>query len=190
MAETATGVHEQAQETAQQAQEKVHETAQKASGQARWLIEQGKNALGDRVTATAQNLRTIAQQLREQGNTSAAKMAEQAAERVEGIGSWVRETDATEILADVENAARRQPWALAVGGAALGLLAARMLKVSSAQRYERVPVHVSTGRTDYGIDDRGGVGDGESSIYGGRAAYAEPYEPPPFEPGPTPPEGV
>src|SRR4051794_29627399 len=128
MAETATDVKEQAQEKAQQA-------ASKASDQARTQIDQRSTEVGHRVTSTADDIRSVGQQLREQGKDQPARIAEQAAGHVERAGSWLRDSDSDKLLSDVEDFGRRQPWAFALGGLALGIAASRFLKASSTQRY-------------------------------------------------------
>src|SRR3954465_12071174 len=130
MAETATDVREQAQEKAQEA-------ASKASDQARTQLDQRSTEVGHKVTSTADDIRTIGQQLREQGKEQPAKLAERAAGQVERVGSWLRDSDSDRLLSDVEDFGRRQPWAFALGGLALGVAAARFLKASSTQRYQQ-----------------------------------------------------
>src|ERR1044072_1011175 len=55
---------------------------------------------------------------------------------VERRGSYLARADADQVLRDVEAFARRQPWLVAVGGAAAGFFAARFLKASSGARYQ------------------------------------------------------
>jgi hypothetical protein len=130
MAETATEVREQAQEKAQQ-------VASKASDQARTQVDQRSTELGERARSTADDIRTVGQQLREQGKEQPAKLAEQAAGHVERAGNWLRDSDSDRLLSDVEDFGRRQPWAFALGGLALGIAASRFLKASSTQRYQQ-----------------------------------------------------
>jgi hypothetical protein len=137
MTETATDVRGQAQETAQQAQEKAQQVASKASDQARTQIDQRSTDLGHRVTSTADDIRSVGQQLRDQGKDQPAKLAEQAAGHVERVGGWLRDSDSDRLLSDVEDFGRRQPWAFALGGLALGIAASRFLKASSTQRYQQ-----------------------------------------------------
>src|SRR4051795_2752159 len=137
MAETATDVREQAQEKAQQAQEKAQQAASKATDQARTQIDQRSTQAGERVASTADDIRSIGQQLREQGKDQPAKLADQAAQHVERVGSWLRDSDSDRLLSDIEDFGRRQPWAFALGGLALGVAASRFLKASSTQRYQR-----------------------------------------------------
>jgi len=132
---TGEQMQDKAKEAAGQAQEKVQETAQQAKGQLRTQVDQRSSQAGEKVTGTASDIRTIAQQLREQGNDQPAKLAEQAADRAERLGGYLSESSADRILNDVESYARRQPWAVAVGGALLGFAASRFLKASSRDRY-------------------------------------------------------
>jgi hypothetical protein len=128
--------------TAAQAQEKVQEQALRARDQARERmrdqVDQRSTQAGERVTSTAGDVRSVAQGLRDQGKEQPAKLAEQAADRVERLGGYLQESDGDRILHDLEDMARRQPWAVALGGVALGFLAARFLKASSTQRYQQL----------------------------------------------------
>jgi hypothetical protein len=78
----------------------------------------------------------VGEQLRSQGKDGPAKIADQAAERVESLGSYLSSADADRILSDVEDFGRRNPWAVALGGVALGFAASRLLKASSSERYQ------------------------------------------------------
>jgi hypothetical protein len=166
MAETATDVREQAQEKAQQAQEKAQEVAWKASDRARTQIDQRTTEFGERVGTTADDVRTIGQQLRDQGKEQPAKLAEQAAGRVERVGTWLRDSDSDRLLSDVEDFGRRQPWAFALGGLALGIAAARFLKASSTQRYQQRQQYFRTS----------GYGNGESPAFGVPANTTSPAD--------------
>ena len=64
-----------------------------------------------------------------------ARYVEQAADRAERLGSYLERSDGERIVRDVEDFARRNPWAVAAGGLALGFAASRMLKASSSERY-------------------------------------------------------
>ena len=130
MAETATEVREQAHEKAQEA-------ASKATDQARTQIDQRSTELGERVRSTADDIRTVGEQLREQGKDQPAKVADQAAHHAERVGRWLRDSDSDKLLSDVEEFGRKKPWALALGGLAIGIAASRFLKASSTQRYQQ-----------------------------------------------------
>src|SRR3954471_996612 len=134
------GVKEQAQDKAQQVREQAGEQVRQATGQARDRardqIDQRSTQAGEQVHQHAGDLRDVAQQLREQGKDGPAKIADQVAERAEHAGSWMKESDADRILSDVEDFARSNPWALAAGGLAIGVMGSRLLKAFSSPRSE------------------------------------------------------
>jgi hypothetical protein len=134
MDETATDVRQQAQETASKATEKV-----------RSQVDQRSTEAGEKVASTATDIRSIGDHLREQGKDQPAKLADRAAHHVQRAGTWLRESDSDRILNDVEELGRRKPWAFAVGGLAMGMFAARFLKASSSQRYQRQLTPASNG---------------------------------------------
>jgi hypothetical protein len=132
---TGDQVKDKATEVAGQAQEKAQQAAGQAREQLRGQIDQRSTDAGRKVTEQGADLRAVGDQLREQGKDGPAKLADQAAHHVERAGSWLTESDADKILRDVEDAARRNPWALAAGGLALGFAASRLLRASSSDRY-------------------------------------------------------
>lgn len=131
----------QAKEQAKQQAQQVKQQAQQAGGQAkdklREQVDQRSTQAGERVGSTAQDVRSVARELRKQGKDQPAKVAEQAADRVEQVGGYLEESDADRILRDVEDFGRSKPWAVALGGLALGFAASRFLKASSSQRYQQ-----------------------------------------------------
>jgi len=140
MAQTATGstasqAQEKAQQAADQAREKAQEGAEKARQGLRGQVEQRSTQAGQQVRSQSDDIRTVAQQLREQGKDGPAKLADQAADRAERLGGYLESSDADRIIHDVEDFARRNPWAIALGGLAVGFAASRMLKASSSDRY-------------------------------------------------------
>jgi hypothetical protein len=137
---TDSGASSQAQEKVQdaagQAREKAQEGAQRAREGLRGQVDQRSTQAGQRVRTQSEDIRSVAQQLREQGKEGPAKVAEQAADRAERVGSWLEDSDGDTILNDVEDFARSNPWAVALGGLALGFAASRMLRASSTDRYQ------------------------------------------------------
>ena len=129
---------EKAEELAGQASEQAKQAASQASGRLREQVDQRSTQVGERVGSTAQDVRSVADELRNQGKDQPAKLAEQAADRVEQVGGYLRESDADQILSDVEDFGRQKPWAVALGGLALGFAASRFLKASSTRRYEQL----------------------------------------------------
>jgi hypothetical protein len=134
-ASTTDRASDKAQELKGQASEKAQEAAGQAKGQLRGQVDQRSTEAGQRVNTTAGDLRSVAESLRSEGKDQPARFAEQAAERVERVGGYLERSDADRILADVEEYARRQPWVVGLGAAAIGFAAARFLKASSDQRY-------------------------------------------------------
>ena len=122
-------------ENTEQAKERVHETAQQAKGRLREQVDQRSTQAGQQVNTVADDVRSVAQELRTQGKDKPAQYAEQAADRVQSAGRWLEQKDGDELLRDVEDFARRNPWAVAVGGLVVGLAASRFLKASSGERY-------------------------------------------------------
>jgi hypothetical protein len=139
---TGTGsTADQVKEQATRQAEQVKHQAQQATGQARERlreqVDQRSTQAGERVGSTAHDVRSVADELRRQGKDQPAKVAEQAADRIERVGGYLTQSDADTILGDVEDFGRRRPWAVALGGLALGFAVSRFLKASSSQRYQQ-----------------------------------------------------
>lgn len=124
-------------EAAEQARQQAQAGADKARGALRTQVDQRSTQAGQQITQQSSDVRTVAQQLREQGKDGPAKVAEQAADRVEKVGSYLEQSDADRIINDVEQAARNNPWAVVLGGLAVGFAASRVLKASSGTRAQQ-----------------------------------------------------
>jgi hypothetical protein len=136
-APTVTGTNppdEQGKEPIQQVAERAHEAAGNAQMKMREQIDARSTQAGEQVSATAMALRSGAEELYRQGNASAGDAAQRAAAQAERLGSYLQAADADRILNDVEEVARRNSWAVAVGGVLAGVAAARFLKASSGRR--------------------------------------------------------
>jgi hypothetical protein len=127
---------EQAQEVAERAQAAVGDAATKADVKVREQIDQHSTEAGSQLSASADALRSSGDDLRSQGNAMAALAAERAADQAHRLGAYLEGADADRILADVEDLARRNPWAVVVGGVIVGAAASRFLKASSERRLE------------------------------------------------------
>jgi hypothetical protein len=126
---------DKAKEVASQAQDKAREAAGQARGRIRDQVDQRSTQFGEQVGSSATDARSVAEHLRSQGKETPARYVEQAADRTERLGGYLRESDGDRILHDVEDFARRNTWAVALGGLALGFAASRLLKASSSDRY-------------------------------------------------------
>jgi hypothetical protein len=133
--EAAEAAQDKAKEVASQAQDKARDAAGQARGRLRDQVDQRSTQLGEQVGSGASDARSVAEQLRNQGKQTPARYVEQAADRAEQLGGYLRESDGDQLLNDVEDFARRNTWAVALGGLALGFAASRLLKASSSARY-------------------------------------------------------
>jgi hypothetical protein len=122
-------------EVAEQAQEKAHQAADQVQDKLREQLDQRSSQAATQISEQASDLRSVGESLREQGKHGPAKAADQLAQYAEKVGGYLREKDSHALLADAEDFGRRQPWAIAAGGIALGFAASRFLKASSSQRY-------------------------------------------------------
>ena len=128
---------ERVQETAGQMGQKAQEVRGQAGDRVRQELDLRSTQAGGQVSTTAAAIRRVGEELRQDGNQGVAKYADQVADRVERLGSYLSQSSADRMLHDAESFARRQPWLVALGGAAAGFLASRFVKASSASRYER-----------------------------------------------------
>ena len=113
------------------------ETARSQAGQAtdrlRRTVDERSTDLGRRAGSMAQAMRKTSEELRAQGNESEASLNDRALDVVERVGRYLEEADARRMVSEAQDFGRRRPWALALAGAGIGLLGARLLK-SSASR--------------------------------------------------------
>jgi hypothetical protein len=164
-------------ENTEQAKERVQETAQQAKGRLREQVDQRSTQAGQQVNTVADDVRSVAQELRTQGKNKPAQYAEQAADRVQSAGQWLEQKDGDELLRDVEDFARRNPWAVAVGGLVVGLAASRFLKASSSERY-RASLSDTRGRDGGGANGRTQPGSlSAEPMPSGRATTGASFEP-------------
>jgi hypothetical protein len=131
---TAEQAKEQVKQQAEQTKQQVQQAGTKAKDKLREQFDQRSTQTGERVGATALDVRSVAEELRKQGKDQPARLAEQAADRVERVGGYLKEADADRVMRDAEDFGREKPWAVALGGLALGFAASRFLKASSTQR--------------------------------------------------------
>jgi hypothetical protein len=130
-------LHEKVSEATAQAQQKAQEASGQVQERLRAQLDQRTSQVAAQINEQAADLRTVGQTLREQGKDGPAKATDQLARYAERIGGYLQEKDSARLLADAEAYGRRQPWATAAAGLALGFAASRLLKASSGRRYER-----------------------------------------------------
>jgi len=154
---TTEQAQDKAKEVAGQAQEKAGQAADQAKAKVREQVDQRSTDVGQKVTSNASDVRSVADELRKQGKDGPARAAEQAADRVERVGNWLTESDGDRILRDVEDFGRRNPWAIAAAGAAIGFAASRVLKASSSERYRSSSSGSQAGRLPAAGDTANGT---------------------------------
>jgi len=135
MAEVKEQVQEKAEEAKEQVKQATGEAREQTRDRVRTELDRRSTEAGQQVSDAAQAMRRVGETLREEGQDGPAKAANQAAEQAQRAGRWLQESDADRILRDVEDFGRRKPWAVALGGLALGIAAARFMKASSSERY-------------------------------------------------------
>jgi hypothetical protein len=125
--------------TAEQAMDRVHEVVGDAADTAREKaatgLDEQTTRVGQQVDATASALRGTGDQLRQQGNQAVAEVTDLAAREAQRLGRYLEQTSGDQLLEDVERYARRNPWAVVLGGVVAGVAAARLVKASSSDRY-------------------------------------------------------
>ena len=174
---------EKAQKVAGQAQEKAQEAAGQAQARLREQLDQRSSQLAEQITGQASDLRTVSETLRDQGKEGPAKAADRLAGYAEKVGAYLRDRDSDALLRDAEEFGRRRPAVVAAGGVALGFVASRFLKASSAQRYSSQHVG-QLPPPDPGVPPAALPGDGQASpppVPG--AAPPPPGDVPPMTPG-------
>ncbi len=143
MKEAASGAVEKPTEAAGSAKARAGEGTSSAlataRARARDEVDRRSTLAGDRAVGAAGDIRSVGDELRKQGKDAPARVAERAADQVERAGAYLRDNDADALLGDVERVGREQPWAVAAAAFALGIVAARALKASSAKRYSHIP---------------------------------------------------
>jgi len=133
---TTEQVKDQVREQAQAAQERARGAAGQTRSRLRDQVDQRSTRAGERLAGTAADVRGVAEELRRQGKDTPARLAEQAAGQTDRVADYLKGASGERLLRDVEDVARRQPWAVAAGGLALGFAASRFLKASSSRRYQ------------------------------------------------------
>jgi hypothetical protein len=126
---------------ASQAQEKVQQGAQQMTGKATGMLRDQVRSRSDQATeqlhGMAEALRRTSHDLHGQGSDGPARMIDRATDGVERAASYLERSDPDALLNDIEQFGRRNPWAMIVGGLALGFAASRVLKASSRTRFDQ-----------------------------------------------------
>lgn len=119
---------------AETAQEKAREAKDEARSRVQTQLDERSTQAGRQVGEAASAFQRAAEELRTQGKDGPAQLAETAAERMQRTGRWLEQSTGDDLLGQLEDFGRRQPWAVALGGLALGFAASRLVKASSDRR--------------------------------------------------------
>lgn len=123
-------------------------------------VDRQSTAFGTSLSQTARDLEQIGRQLSQSGTiASAAELAERAASYVDRAGRYLQDGNTDRFIDDVEAFSRDRPWAVAASAAAVGFVAARIVKSSSARRFAETAYGANSGAVpNYGAgastDDR------------------------------------
>jgi hypothetical protein len=134
--------------TVDQAKMKAGEIKYEATEKMRSQADKGTTQAGEKVLSTAEDLHSVSAALHEQGRDSTAQVVDQVAAQAERFANYLRHNSGDTILRDAQDYARRQPWLTAIGGLALGFVAARMVKASGAD--SRSSQHTQYGSSGMG----------------------------------------
>lgn len=101
------------------------------------LKQEGKHRLERGKTSAAEQVEQVASALKSAGNqlgsqSTLGNYAHQFADGVSRFGSRLRDGRIEELVSDVQTFARRNPTLFIVGGLALGVVLARVVKASAA----------------------------------------------------------
>jgi hypothetical protein len=124
-------------ESAQHLKDQVTSAGQNVKEKAQSAIDEGKGKITSSLDGIASTLGKTTENLQDSELGQLAPYGEQLQYWTQGLSDYLKNANAGDLLRDAESLARRQP-ALFLGGAfALGLIAARFLKSSSAQTMPR-----------------------------------------------------
>ena len=133
----AAAYREREEQGSERAKTILSELLDAARSAAETILEDQKQRTAERVSGMAEAVRCAAQSLDRSENRAIARYADQAADRIEDLSGLIRERQWSEIVADTEDLARRQPTLFALGAAAIGFLAGRLLAVPTDRRHSK-----------------------------------------------------
>ena len=123
-------------DTTESAKDKAREAGSQAQDKAKDQVDDRSTKAGEQLQDKADNLHAVGDQMRERGDDTFAQIADRVAGWTEDAARYLREADADRMLGDVEAYARRQPWAVAAGGALIGFAASRVVRAGTDRRQQ------------------------------------------------------
>jgi ElaB/YqjD/DUF883 family membrane-anchored ribosome-binding protein len=137
---TVDRVQEGVQAAGEKARAQVEEQKGKVGETVRDQVDQRSKEVGEQARSIAQALRKTSAELRSDeaaGSQRSSQAVDRTADGLDRLAEYLTDVDARRMLDDVEAFGRRRPWAIALAGATVGLIASRVLKASSQRRYEQ-----------------------------------------------------
>jgi hypothetical protein len=116
----------------QQAQEKAGQLVDQAKDQVKTQLSSQKERAAGTLGSVAEALRQTGENLRQGEQAPVGDLASSAANWIDQFSGSLRDKDVDQMLAEAESFARRNPTVFIGSAFALGFLAARFLKSSSA----------------------------------------------------------
>jgi hypothetical protein len=135
-ADTMHEVKEQASEKMDQARAQAHEATEKAGGYVRSMVDQRTEQAGQWLTETGRELTEAGDTFRERGDSVPAQASEFIGRKVRDLGSYMQTRDGDELLQEAQDYARKNVWALTIGGLVLGFAAARAVGAGYRYRHD------------------------------------------------------
>ncbi|HEU4448506.1 MAG TPA: hypothetical protein VFR63_00820 [Gaiellaceae bacterium] len=163
---------EKVQEGAGQAMETARSQASQATDRLRRTVDERSTDLGRRAGSMAQAMRKTSVELRAQGKESEASLNDRAAGIAERVGGYLEEADAQQMMSQVQDFGRRRPWVMALAGAGVGLVGARLLKSSASRSSGRDSSRTLEPRPGYESVGTGYEGVGTGYAAGGSPSSA------------------
>jgi len=99
-------------------------------------VDRQATVLGGTLSQTARDLERIGSELRSSGAmATSAQLADWAARYIDRAATYLASGDSDRFLSDLETLGRKRPWTIAASAAALGFVAARVVKASGVRRH-------------------------------------------------------
>jgi hypothetical protein len=139
LGEKAGEVHDRAREKIQDVTERARKEAgamfQRVKSQGENVFSQGKDRAAEGISRFAVAVLEAADRLRQEGDHNIAGYAEDLSNQLDRAARYLHEHDVRGMMNDLGNTVRRRPGLFFAGMLVCGLVAARILKASRADRF-------------------------------------------------------
>jgi hypothetical protein len=132
--ETIEEVKSQADEAVGEVKTQAREATDRASSYMRDMLDNRSQQAGHWFSKAGTDLTEAGATLRERGDDMPARVSESVGRRMSELGTYMESKSGDEVLDDAQRFARKNVWALTIGGLVVGFAAARTL--GAAMRHE------------------------------------------------------